>query len=101
LKYHRKDRPGKIEIKATKSLLSTRDLRMAYSPGVSYPCLDIQKNPQHIYEYTAKGNLVVVITNGTAVLGLGNIGPLRESLFCKERVSFSKKLQISMHLTLN
>ena len=76
LEYHRKVRPGKIEIKATKSLFTSRDLSMAYSPGVSYPCLEIQENPQLAYEYTAKGNLVAVITNGTAVLGLGNIGSL-------------------------
>ncbi|MGD9159935.1 MAG: NADP-dependent malic enzyme [Desulfobacteraceae bacterium] len=76
LNYHRKNRPGKIEIKATKSLLTSRDLSMAYSPGVSYPCLEIEENPQLAYEYTAKGNLVAVITNGTAVLGLGNIGSL-------------------------
>ncbi|MBN2418557.1 MAG: NADP-dependent malic enzyme, partial [Deltaproteobacteria bacterium] len=76
LEYHRKIRPGKIEIKATKSLLTSRDLSLAYSPGVSYPCLEIQDNPKLVYEYTAKGNLVAVITNGTAVLGLGNIGSL-------------------------
>ena len=76
LEYHRKNRPGKIEIKATKSLFTSRELSMAYSPGVSYPCLEIQENHQLAYEYTAKGNLVAVITNGTAVLGLGNIGSL-------------------------
>ncbi len=76
LNYHRKNRPGKIEIKATKSLFTSRDLSLAYSPGVSYPCLEIEENPQFAYEYTAKGNLVAVITNGTAVLGLGDIGPL-------------------------
>ena len=76
LDYHRKNRPGKIEIKATKSLFTSRDLSMAYSPGVSYPCLEIEENPQLAYEYTARGNLVAVITNGTAVLGLGNIGSL-------------------------
>lgn len=76
LEYHRKIRPGKIEIRATKSLFTSRELSMAYSPGVSYPCLEIEKNPQLAYEYTARGNLVAVITNGSAVLGLGNIGPL-------------------------
>ncbi|MBU2513585.1 NADP-dependent malic enzyme [bacterium] len=76
LEYHRKNRPGKIEIRPTKSLLTSRDLSMAYSPGVSYPCLAIEENPQLAYEYTAKGNLVAVITNGSAVLGLGNIGAL-------------------------
>ncbi len=76
LEYHRKNRPGKIEIKATKSLFTSRDLSLAYSPGVSFPCLEIEENPQKVYEYTAKGNLVAVITNGSAVLGLGNIGAL-------------------------
>jgi len=76
LEYHRKIRPGKIEIKPTKSLLSSRELSLAYSPGVAYPCFEIEENPQKAYEYTAKGNLVGVITNGSAVLGLGNIGPL-------------------------
>lgn len=76
LAYHQKDRPGKIEIHPTKSLLTSRELSMAYSPGVAYPCEEISKNPQLAYAYTTKGNLVAVITNGTAVLGLGNIGPL-------------------------
>jgi len=76
LEYHRKNRHGKIEVKPTKSLLTSRDLSMAYSPGVSYPCLAIAENPQLAYEYTTKGNLVAVVTNGTAVLGLGKIGPL-------------------------
>jgi len=76
LEYHRKNRPGKIEIRPTKSLLTSRDLSMAYSPGVSYPCLAIEENPQLAYDYTAKGNLVAVVTNGSAVLGLGNIGAL-------------------------
>jgi malate dehydrogenase (oxaloacetate-decarboxylating)(NADP+) len=76
LEYHRKTKPGKIEIKATKSLVTSHDLSMAYTPGVAYPCLEIQENPLLAYEYTAKGNLVAVITDGTAVLGLGNIGAL-------------------------
>ncbi len=76
LEFHRKERPGKINVVPTKSLLTARDLSLAYSPGVAYPCLEIQKNPQDAYEYTARGNLVAVITNGSAVLGLGNIGPL-------------------------
>lgn len=76
LEFHRKDRPGKIEIVPTKSLLTSRDLSLAYSPGVAHPCLEIEKNAQAAYQYTAKGNLVAVVTNGSAVLGLGNIGPL-------------------------
>jgi malate dehydrogenase (oxaloacetate-decarboxylating)(NADP+) len=75
LEYHRSGKKGKIEITPTKPVSTVRDLSLAYSPGVAYPCLEIHRDPQMVYEYTAKGNLVAVITNGTAVLGLGNIGP--------------------------
>src|SRR5476651_846143 len=75
LNYHSKGRPGKIQVVPTKPTNSQRDLTMAYSPGVAEPCLEIFKNVEDVYKYTAKGNLVAVITNGTAVLGLGNIGP--------------------------
>jgi malate dehydrogenase (oxaloacetate-decarboxylating)(NADP+) len=75
LNYHSKGRPGKIQVVPTKPTNSQRDLSMAYSPGVAQPCLRIAENPEDVYKYTAKGNLVGVITNGTAVLGLGNIGP--------------------------
>lgn len=74
LRYHAEGRPGKIEVIPTKPYSSQRDLSLAYSPGVAEPCLEIQKNPEAAYEYTDKGNLVAVISNGTAVLGLGNIG---------------------------
>ncbi len=76
LDYHRQGRPGKIAVVPTKPLTNQRDLALAYSPGVAEPCLDIQATPDKAYEYTAKGNLVAVVTNGTAVLGLGNIGAL-------------------------
>ena len=76
LDYHSKGRPGKIEVIPTKPTQTKRDLSLAYSPGVAEPCEEIFKNPQDAYKYTAKGNLVAVITNGTAVLGLGNLGPL-------------------------
>ncbi len=76
LAYHREGRPGKIVVEPSKSVATPRDLSLAYSPGVAAPCLEIAANPDDAYEYTAKGNLVAVITNGTAVLGLGNIGPL-------------------------
>lgn len=76
LKYHSEGRPGKIEVVPTKPYSSQQDLSLAYSPGVAYPCLDIEKNPADAYKYTNKGNLVAVISNGTAVLGLGNIGAL-------------------------
>ena len=74
--YHRYPTRGKISVNATKPLSNQRDLSLAYSPGVAYPCLDIQADPSLAYEYTSRGNLVAVITNGTAVLGLGDIGPL-------------------------
>lgn len=75
LDYHEQGRPGKIEVIPTKPYSSQRDLSLAYSPGVAEPCLRIADNPNDVYKYTAKGNLVAVISNGTAVLGLGNIGP--------------------------
>src|SRR5918996_2544665 len=74
LEYHSTGRPGKIEVVPTKSTATQRDLSLAYTPGVAEPCLEIQRNPSDVYRYTAKGNLVAVITNGTAVLGLGAIG---------------------------
>src|SRR6476660_773746 len=75
LNYHSKGRPGKIEVVPTKDTKTQRDLALAYSPGVAEPCLEIAENVEKVYTYTAKGNLVGVITNGTAVLGLGDIGP--------------------------
>jgi malate dehydrogenase (oxaloacetate-decarboxylating)(NADP+) len=75
LEYHAKGRPGKIEVIPTKEAKTQRDLSLAYSPGVAVPCLEIAANPEDVYKYTAKGNLVAVISNGTAVLGLGDIGP--------------------------
>ncbi|MDB5753687.1 MAG: NADP-dependent malic enzyme [Massilia sp.] len=76
LEYHQIPRPGKISIAPTKQLLNQRDLALAYTPGVAAPCEEIAADPANSYKYTARGNLVAVITNGTAVLGLGNIGPL-------------------------
>ena len=74
--YHALGRPGKLEVVPTKPYSTQRDLSLAYTPGVADPCLAIDKNPDDAYKYTMKGNLVAVISNGTAVLGLGNIGPL-------------------------
>lgn len=74
LEYHESGRPGKIEVKPTKAYRTQTDLSLAYSPGVAYPCLEIQQDPDSAYKYTDKGNLVAVISNGTAVLGLGDIG---------------------------
>src|SRR4249920_363717 len=75
LNYHMQGQPGKIEVVPTKSLSTQLDLALAYSPGVAEPCMEIAANKEDVYKYTAKGNLVGVISNGTAVLGLGNIGP--------------------------
>ena len=76
LEYHSMGRKGKIEVVSTKPCQTARDLSLAYSPGVAEPCLEIEKNPEDAYKYTAKGNLVAVVSNGTAVLGLGNLGAL-------------------------
>ena len=76
LHYHIQERPGKIEVKSTKPCITKRDLSMAYTPGVAEPCREIDRNAERVFDYTAKGNLVAVVTNGTAVLGLGDIGPL-------------------------
>ena len=76
LAYHLNGRPGKIEVKPTKAYHTQTDLSLAYSPGVAFPCLEIQQNPDDVYKYTDKGNLVAVISNGTAVLGLGDIGAM-------------------------
>jgi len=76
LDYHSQGRPGKIQVSPTKPFKDQRDLSLAYTPGVAEPCLEIAKRPEDVYTYTAKGNLVAVVSNGTAVLGLGNIGPL-------------------------
>jgi malate dehydrogenase (oxaloacetate-decarboxylating)(NADP+) len=76
LDYHSQGRPGKIQVSPTKPFKDQRDLSLAYTPGVAEPCLEIAKRPEDAYTYTAKGNLVAVVSNGTAVLGLGNIGPL-------------------------
>src|SRR5688572_7707680 len=75
LNYHSQGQPGKIEVVPTKVLSSQLDLALAYSPGVAEPCKEIAANKEDVYKYTSKGNLVAVISNGTAVLGLGNIGP--------------------------
>src|SRR5512136_2066659 len=76
LDYHAGGRKGKIEVVSTKPCVTSRDLSLAYTPGVALPCLEIKDNPEDAYKYTAKGNLLAVVSNGTAVLGLGNIGAL-------------------------
>ena len=91
LDYHSKGRPGKLEIVPTKPLITQRDLALAYTPGVAEPCLAIHANPEEAYTYTAKGNLVAVVTNGTAVLGLGNIGPLAGKPVMEGKANLFKK----------
>lgn len=76
LDYHRRGRPGKLEVIPSKPCVTQRDLSLAYTPGVAVPCLEIQRDPDAAYHYTSRGNLVAVVTNGSAVLGLGNIGAL-------------------------
>src|SRR2546429_3699759 len=76
LDYHSQGRPGKIQVSPTKPFKNQRDLSLAYTPGVAEPCREIAERPEEAYTYTAKGNLVAVVTNGTAVLGVGHIGPL-------------------------
>jgi len=100
LDYHSRGRKGKIEVVPTKPYSSQRDLSLAYSPGVADPCLAIAENPEDVYKYTAKGNLVAVISNGTAVLGLGNIGPEAGKPVMEERGCSLRCLQISMFLIL-
>ena len=93
LDYHSQPRPGKIETIPTKPYSSQQDLALAYSPGVAYPCLEIEKDPAGAYSYTNKGNLVAVISNGTAVLGLGDIGPLAGKPCCSR---FLQALTVSI-----
>jgi len=91
LEYHEFPTPGKVEISATKSLLSQRDLALAYSPGVAAACEEIVVDENNAFRYTARGNLVAVITNGTAVLGLGDIGPLASKPVMEGKAVLFKK----------
>ncbi|MDG1068075.1 MAG: NADP-dependent malic enzyme, partial [Sulfitobacter sp.] len=91
LDYHALPKPGKLEIRATKPLANGRDLARAYSPGVAEACLEIQKDPSTAALYTSRANLVAVVTNGTAVLGLGNIGPLASKPVMEGKAVLFKK----------
>ncbi len=91
LEYHRKGRPGKLEIVPTKPMITQRDLSLAYSPGVAYPVLEIERDPDLAYEYTIKGNLVAVISNGTAILGLGDRGALASKPVMEGKAVLFKK----------
>ena len=91
LEYHEFPTPGKIAISATKQLVNQRDLALAYSPGVAAACEEIAADPANAFRYTARGNLVAVVTNGTAVLGLGNIGPLASKPVMEGKAVLFKK----------
>src|SRR6201985_1406094 len=91
LAYHRLPRPGKLEIQATKPLANQRDLALAYSPGVAAACTEIAGNPAEAASFTARANLVAVVSNGTAVLGLGNIGPLASKPVMEGKAVLFKK----------
>ena len=91
LDFHSKSPKGKIEVKPSKPLTNQRDLSLAYSPGVAFPCIEIQKNPDAVFEYTARGNVVAVISNGSAVLGLGNLGALASKPVMEGKAVLFKK----------
>ncbi len=91
LYFHKHPRPGKLTVEATKPLATQRDLSLAYSPGVAYACMAIVEDPNEVRNMTARGNLVGVITNGTAVLGLGNIGPLASKPVMEGKAVLFKK----------
>jgi len=94
LRYHAEPVPGKISIELTKPAETVNDLALAYSPGVAEPVREIAADPDNAYKYTAKGNMVAVITNGTAILGLGILGPLHQNLLWKVNHFYSKDLRI-------
>ena len=91
LEYHKEFPPGKIKVVATKALTTAKDLSLAYSPGVAAPCLEIERDPSAAALYTARANMVAVITNGTAVLGLGDIGPLASKPVMEGKAVLFKK----------
>ncbi len=91
LAMHASGRPGKLETRITKPLTTARDLSLAYSPGVAEPCLHIQRDPDLAYDYTTKGNMVAVVSNGTAVLGLGNLGALASKPVMEGKVALFKR----------
>lgn len=99
LDYHKYPRPGKIEVIPTKPYATQADLGLAYSPGVAYPCLEIKDDPDKAYDYTDRGNLVAVISNGTAVLGLGNIGALAGKPVMEARLFCSRFLPVLTAMT--
>ena len=99
LDYHSKGKAGKIEVVPTKRAVTARDLSLAYTPGVAEPCREIHRMPDEVFRYTARSNLVAVVTNGTAVLGLGNIGALAGKPVMEGKVSCSSALLASTSST--
>ena len=99
LEYHEFPTPGKIAVTATKQLVNQHDLALAYTPGVAAPCEEIVKDPAAAFKYTSRGNLVGVVTNGTAVLGLGDIGPLASKPVMEGKAVLFKNSLASMYLT--
>src|SRR6202789_2675988 len=91
LAMHASGRPGKLETRITKPLTTARDLSLAYSPGVAEPCLHIARNPDLAYDYTTKGNMIAVVSNGTAVLGLGNLGAVASKPVMEGKVALFKR----------
>src|SRR5438445_8771203 len=96
LQFHAGGRPGKLSIAPTKPLTTQRDLSLAYSPGVAFPCLHIQRQPDTVFDYTSKGNFVAVVSNGTAVLGLGDLGALAAKPVMEASAPSSSASPISM-----
>src|ERR1700759_2520454 len=91
LALHAEGRPGKLETRISKPIATARDLSLAYSPGVAEPCLHIQRDPSLAYDYTAKGNMVAVVSNGTAVLGLGNLGAIASKPVMEGKIALFKR----------
>ncbi len=100
LEYHSRFPKGKTKVVPTKPTENSYDLSLAYSPGVAYPCLEIEKHPELVYEYTNRGNLVGIITNGTAILGLGNIGASAGKPVMEGRLFYLRNLLVSMYSIL-
>ena len=100
LDYHSKPTPGKIKVVPTKKYATQRDLSLAYSPGVAVPCVEIALELSEAYKYTSKGNLVAVISNGSAILGMGNLGALASKPVMEGKAMFLKSLLILMFLIL-
>ena len=102
LLFHSSGRPGKIEITPTKPMATQRDLSLAYSPGVAVPVIAISKDPAAAYDYTTKGNLVAVVSNGTAILGLGNLGALAAKAWAQEPHAIYKLVDVfRIHLQID